>query len=75
MTDRRKTDKRIEDINRLLSITKDNLTIIRRKIKNLDDTELEFEYKEISRLFNEVDVYRQHIDYLDYIMKNMLNKD
>ena len=75
MTDRRKKDKRIEEINRLLSITKDNLTIIRSKIKNLDNNELEFEYKEIFRLFNEVDVYRQHIDYLDYIMKHLIKED
>lgn len=75
MTDRRRAHNRIAEINNLLSMTKDNLTIIRSKIKNLDNNELEFELKEINRLFNEVDVYRQHIDYLDYIMKNLLKEE
>lgn len=75
MTDRRKAHSRIAEINRLLTLTKDNLTIIRSKIKNLDSNELEFELKEITRLFEEVDVYRQHIDYLDYIMKHLTKED
>lgn len=75
MTDRRKAHSRIAEINRLLSLTKDNLTIIRSKIKNLDNNELEFELKEITRLFEEVDVYRQHIDYLDYIMKHLVKEE
>ena len=75
MTDRRKAHSRIEEINRLLTLTKDNLTIIRSKIKNLDNNELEFELKEITRLFDEVDVYRQHIDYLDYIMKHLVKEE
>lgn len=75
MTDRRKAHSRIAEINRLLTLTKDNLTIIRSKIKNLDNNELEFELKEITRLFDEVDVYRQHIDYLDYIMKHLVKEE
>lgn len=75
MTDRRKAHSRIAEINRLLSLTKDNLTIIRSKIKNLDNNELEFELREVIRLFEEVDVYRQHIDYLDYIMKHLIKED
>lgn len=75
MTDRRKAHSRIAEINRLLTLTKDNLTIIRSKIKNLDNNELEFELKEITRLFEEVDVYRQHIDYLDYIMKHLVKEE
>lgn len=75
MTDRRKAHSRIAEINRLLTLTKDNLTIIRSKIKNLDINELEFELKEVTRLFEEVDVYRQHIDYLDYIMKHLIKEE
>lgn len=70
---RRRYDMKKEEIYNLISITKDNLTIIRRKLKNMDINELDTEFKDIRRLFEEVDVYRQHIDYLDYI-KNHSDK-
>lgn len=75
MTDRRRAHNRIEEINNLLSFTKDNLTIIRSKVKNLNVNELDTELKEITRLFDEVDVYRQHIDYLDYIKNHPTDKE
>lgn len=75
MTDRRKAHSRIVEINNLLSFAKDNLTTIRRKVKNLDVNQIDTEYKEILRLFNEIDVYRQHIDYLDYIKNHPTDKE
>ena len=63
-----RTKKQIlNDFNNSLRMLREDLTIIKRNLKYISDDELLKEYYSFQNGFNELDVFRQHLEYLHYI--------
>ena len=60
----------IERLNNLISLIKENATEIRKNLKYISDADLEEESHKVLKLFDEIDVYRQHTDFLRYKAKH-----
>ena len=57
----------LNDFNNCLRMLREDLTIIRKNLKYISDDELLKEYYSFQNGFNEIDVFRQHLEYLEYV--------
>lgn len=57
----------LNDFNNCLRMLREDLTIIRKNLKYISDDELINEYYSFQNGFNELDVFRQHLEYLEYV--------
>lgn len=60
----------LNDFNNCLRMLREDLTIIRKNLKYISDDELLKEYYSFQNGFNELDVFRQHLEYLEYVAKH-----
>lgn len=67
MTIKRTKKDILMDFNNSLRMLREDLTIIRRNLKYISDNELLKEYYSFQNGFNEIDVFRQHLEYLEYV--------
>lgn len=59
----------MNDFNNCLRMLREDLTIIRKNLKYISDDELLKEYYSFQNGFNELDVFRQHLEYLEFKAK------
>jgi len=59
----------LNDFNNCLRMLREDLTIIRKNLKYISDDRLQNEYYSFQDGFNQIDVFRQHLEYLEFTAK------
>ena len=59
----------LDNFNSSLRMLREDLTIIKKNLKYISDDKLQKEYYSFQEGFNQIDVFRQHLEYLEFTAK------